>query len=114
MSTPPYNYFQTIPALQFDPATLTGTFEPISMNGFTANINLMTLYNGGSVAIDVSFDGTNLAQVLPPGGTMIVDLQTNHNTTGSNAAGTLNGRAGQNVWVRTCENPTFLTVGGFR
>ncbi len=114
MTTPEQDWFQAIPVAQFNPASLSGTFQPIFTDGFADNIKIMTVYNGGAVAFDVSFDGVNLHAVWPAGSTLVIDLQTNHRDTASYGAGTLYGRTGQNVWVRTSVNPTFLTVGGFR
>jgi len=114
MSNPELDSFQAITASQFDPGTLTGSFQPIFTSGFPDNIKIMEVYNGGSVAIDVSYDGTNLHAVWPAGATLIVDFQTNHACNPSYGAGTLNGRAGQNVWVRTSVHPTWVTIGGFR
>jgi hypothetical protein len=114
MSAPQYDWFQTIPASQFNPASLSASFQPVFANGFPDNIKIMEVYNGGNIAVDVSYDGVNLHAVWPAGATLIVDLQANHSGNPPYGSGTLNGRAGQNVWVRTCQNPTYLTIGGFR
>jgi hypothetical protein len=114
MSSQQYDFFQAIPASQFNPGTLTGTFQPLFANGFSDNIKIMEVYHGGSVALDVSYDGINLHAVWPPGATIIVDFQANHGDNPPYGSGTLNGRAGQNIWVRTSVNPTWLTIGGFR
>lgn len=114
MSNAEQDWFQAIAASQFDPGTLSGTFQPIFTSGFADNIKIMTVYNGGAVAMDYSFDGTTFNGVWPAGATLIVDFQTNHRDNPSFGAGTLNGRAGQNVWVRTATNPTWVTVGGYR
>jgi hypothetical protein len=108
-----FNWFQAIPAGQFNGASLSGTFQPVFTTGFAHSIKVMTLYNGFTSAMDYSFDGTNLAGVLPPGGTMVIDIQANHRDNSESGAGTLYGKLGQNVWVRTSVNPTYLTVGGF-
>jgi|GEM_PF-3092000 hypothetical protein len=114
MSNPEQAWFQAIPAGQFDTTTLTGTFQPMFPNGFLDNIKIMEVWNGGAVAVDISFDGVNLHQVWPASATLVIDLQANHSDNPPYGSGTLNGRAGQNVWVRTSTNPTFLTVGGYR
>lgn len=114
MSNAELDSFQAITAMQFDPGSLNGTFQPMTAAGFSDNIKVMTAYNGGSVAIDYSYDGVNLAGVWPAGATIIIDFQTNHSSNPSFGQGTLNGRAGQIIWVRTSVNPTFLTVGGYR
>ncbi len=82
--------------------------------GFADNVKLIEIYNGAAVAIDVSFDGITFHAMWPPGATLILDLQTNHNDNPPYGSGTLYGRIGQNVWVRTAVNPTFLTIGGLR
>jgi ubiquitin-activating enzyme E1-like protein len=82
--------------------------------GFPDNIKIMTIYNGAAVAMDYSFDGIIQAGTWPAGATLVIDLQTNHSDHPPYGSGTLYGRAGQNIWVRTSVNPTYLTVGGFR
>lgn len=114
MSSPEQSWFQAIPASQFDPASLSSSFQPVFTSGFPDNIKIMEAYNGGAVAVDVSYDGVNLHSVWPAGATLMIDFQTNHAGNPPYGSGTLNGRAGQNVWVRTSVNPTFLTIGGFR
>jgi hypothetical protein len=114
MSNPEQQWFQAITAGQFNPASLSSSFQPVFPNGFSDNIKIMTVWNGSSVAMDYSFDGVNLAGVWPPGATLVIDLQTNHADNPPYGSGTLNGNAGQNVWVRISVNPTYLTVGGYR
>lgn len=114
MSSPQNDFFQAIPASQFNTASLTGSFQPIFANGFPDNIKIMTAYNGSAVSVDVSYDGVNLHGQWPPGAALIVDLQANHSDNPPYGSGTLNGRSGQNVWVRTAVNPLYITIGGFR
>lgn len=114
MSVQEQDWFQAIAASQFNPATLTGTFQPVFSSGFPDNIKIMEIYNGSAVAMDYSYDGTTFNGVWPAGATLIIDLQTNHRDNPPVGGGTLNGRAGQNVWVRTSVNPTYLTIGGYR
>jgi hypothetical protein len=114
MSSAELDSMQPITAIQFNPATLTGSFQEIKLGGIGENIKIMTVYNGGSVAIDISYDGTNLHAVWPAGSTLIVDFQTNHSCNPNYGAGTLNVRAGQRIFARTSVNPTWLTIGGYR
>lgn len=114
IGSPELSSFQAIPAAQFNTAGLTGTFQPLNGSGFPADIKIMQVYNGSGVAIDISYDGINLAIVWPAGATLIVDFQTNHSNTSSFGSGTLNGRQGQVIYGRTSVNPTYLTIGGFR
>jgi acyl dehydratase len=114
MSNAEQEWFQAITASQFNTGTLSGTFQPVFTSGFPDNFKIMTVYNGSGVAVDYSFDGVNFHGVWPAGATLIVDLQANHSDNPPYGSGTLNGIAGQNLWVRTATNPTWLTVGGFR
>ncbi len=114
MSSPQLDSFQAIPALQFDPGTLTGSFQAISLAGFADNVKIIFVYNGGLVAIDYSYDGVNLHGVWPAGATLAIDLQTNHQDAPPYGSGTLNGRLGQNIWVRTSVHPTWLTIAALR
>lgn len=82
--------------------------------GFPDNIKIMQVYNGSAVAMDYSYDGVSQNGTFPAGATLIVDLQANHSDNPPYGSGTLNGNAGQNLWVRTAVNPTYLTVGGYR
>jgi len=86
----------------------------INDGGISDNIKIMEIYNGATVAMDVSFDGISQHEMWPAGATLIIDFQTNHSSNPNYGQGTLNGRKGQNVWVRTAVNPTFLTIGGYR
>jgi len=114
MATQDQDYFQFIPASQFNPASLTGSFQPVFTNGFPDTVKILEVYNGATVAMDVSYDGVNLHEVWPAGATLIIDFQANHSTNQPFGGGNLFGRQGQNVWVRTSVNPTWLTVGGFK
>lgn len=114
MSSAELDSMQPIPALQFDPGTLSGSFQSIDLSGLADNIKIMTVFNGGTVAIDISYDGTNLHAVWPSGATLIVDFQANHKDSPNYGAGTLYVRAYQQIWVRTSVHPTWLTIGGYR
>jgi hypothetical protein len=114
IGSPEFSSFQTIPAIQFNTALLTGTYQPMNATGFAADIKIAFVYNGSAVAIDFSYDGINLAGVWPAGATLAIDLQTNHADNSAYGAGTLYGRQGQLIWVRTSVNPTYLTVSGYR
>jgi hypothetical protein len=86
----------------------------VCYGGIADNIKIMTVFNGGTVAFDISYDGINFHALWPAGATLIVDFQSNHSCNPNFGQGTLNGRMGQNLWVRTSVNPTWLTVGGYR
>ena len=114
MSAPQLDSFQPILMQQFNPASLTGTFQAVTVAGFSDNIKIMKVFNGSTISIDVSYDGTNPHDIWPAGATIIIDLQTNHNANPPYGSGTLNGRLGQVIWVRTSVHPTYLSISGLR
>ena len=99
----------------FNPASLTGTYQPMNGSGFSDTVKIMKFYNGSTtISIDISFDGVNNHDFIPPLGTLIVDFQTNHYDGGTFGTGTLNVRQGQILWGKTAEAPTFLQMIGYR
>ena len=106
--------FQAIPNASFDLSTLTGTFQPLNGTGFADNIKMLVLFNGGTVGVDISYDGVTKHDYWPPGATIVFDFQTNHADNSAYGAGTLNGRKGQIIWGRTSTTSTFLQMSGYR
>lgn len=98
----------------FNPASLTGSYQAMNGSGFSDDAKIMKLYNGSTtVSIDISLDGVNNHDFIPPLGTLIVDFQTNHYSAPHNQ-GTLNIRKGQILWGKTAESPTYLQMIGYR
>ncbi len=86
---------QCVIKAEFNPASLTGTYQPMNGVGFSDTIKILKIYNPSTtVSIDVS--------------------QTNHYDSSSFGTGTLNVRSGQILWGKTAENPTFLQMVGYR
>jgi len=107
-------YANPIPKVEFDPASLTGTFQPLNGSGFDDSIKVWKLYNGStSISIELSFDGVTAHDFMPPLGTCIIDFQTNHDAESSFGSGTKAIRKGQIIWGRTATNPTYLQLIGF-
>lgn len=107
--------FQCITKAEFNPASLTGTFQVMNGAGFSDDIKIFKLYNPSTtVSIEISYDGITPHDFCPPLGTIIIDFQTNHSNVGGNNQGTLYGRKLQLVWGRTAANPTFFQMIGFR
>ena len=99
----------------FNPASLTGTYQPMNVTGFSDDVKIMKIYNPSTtVSIDVSLDGVNNHDFIPPLSTLIVDFQTNHYDGGTYGTGTLNVRNGQILWGKTAESPTFVQIIGYR
>jgi len=110
-----YPSFQCITKAEFDPTSLTGTFQVLNTSGFSEDIKIFKLYNPStSISVEISYDGVTAHDFMPPTGTCIIDLQTNHGNVGTGNLGTLNGRKYQKVWGRTAANPTFIQIIGYR
>ena len=100
---------------EFDLSTLTGSYQPMNGSGFSDDVKILKIYNpSDTISIDVSLDGVNNHDFIPPLATLIIDFQTNHYDGPIYGAGTLNVRRGQIIWGKNAENPTFLQIIGFR
>jgi hypothetical protein len=115
MATDELSRVQCVLKSVFDPSTLTGTFQPMNGTGFSDTVKILKIYNPSTtVSIDVSLDGVNSHDFIPPLSTLIVDFQTNHYDGPIYGTGTLNVAQGQILWGRTAENPTFVQIVGYR
>lgn len=115
MSGEEYDFVQCIPKSVFNPSSLNGTYQVMNGSGFADNIKIFKLFNGSlTVSIDISYDGVNNHDFIPPQGTLIVDLQCNHSTAYGTSSGTKYGRSGQLIWGKTAESPTYLQMIGYR
>lgn len=109
------SYVQAVLKQEFDIATLTANFQPISAAGFSDTVKILKIFNPSlAVSMDVSFDGVTAQDFIPPLSTLIVDFQSNHADGPTYTNGTLNLYRGQKLWVRTASNPSFLQVIGYR
>lgn len=99
----------------FNPASLTGTYQAMNGTGFSDTVKILKIYNPSStISIDISLDGVNDHDFIPPLGTLIVDFQTNHYDGGTYGTGTLNVRKGQILYGKTAASPTFVQMIGYR
>lgn len=109
------SYVSAVTKAEYNPASLTGSFQALNGTGFTDSVKIWKLYNGSTtVSIEISFDGVNPHDFIPPLGTCIIDFQTNHSNVGTYSNGTWNLRKGQIIYGRTASNPTYLQIIGFK
>lgn len=124
MSSDELSRVQCVLKAQFDPSTLTGTYQAIngagtqsnaSTVGFSDTAKILKIYNPSTtVSIDISLDGVNDHDFIPPLGTLIVDFQTNHYDGPIYGTGTLNVAQGQILYGKTAAHSTFLQLVGYR
>ena len=115
---------QCVLKAQFNPASLTGSYQVLngagsqsnaSIIGFSDAAKILKIWNPSTtISIDISLDGVSDHDFIPPLGTLIVDFQTNHADGSSSGTGTLNVRMGQLIWGKTAAQPTFLQIIGYR
>ena len=110
-----FSFFQCVTKAEFNPASLTGSFQPLNGAGFSDDAKIMKIYNPSTTAsIDISLDGVTPHDFIPPLATLIVDFQTNHYDGGTYGTGTLKVRKGQILYGKTASNPTYLQIIGYR
>lgn len=98
---------------QFNPASLTGSYQAMNGSGFSDDVKIYQMYNPSTtISVDISLDGVNDHSFIPPLGTLIIDFQANH--ADSPVGGTKYGRKGQIIWGKTAEQPTFIQMIGYR
>lgn len=124
MATAETSRVQCVLKAQFNPASLTGSYQPLngagsqsdaSQIGFSDTAKILKIYNPSTtVSIDISLDGVNDHDFIPPLGTLIVDFQTNHYDGPIYGTGTLNVAQGQIIFGKTASQPTYLQIVGYR
>lgn len=115
MSGVEYDSVQCIPRAIFDPALLTGSYQPLNgPDGFADDIKILQMYNGGTVAVDISFDGITDHAIWPSKSTLIVDFQTNHAENPNSSGGTKYGRKGQIIYGKTSTSGSLINISGYR
>lgn len=115
---------QCVLKAQFDPESLSSSYQPINgadsqsdaaQIGFSDTAKIMKIWNPSETqAIDISLDGVNDHDFIPPRGTLIVDFQTNHYDGPIYGSGTLNVAEGQIIWGKTAAHPTWVQIVGYR
>lgn len=109
------NSVQCVTKSQFNPASLTGSYQAMNGTGLTDDVKILKLYNGSTtVSIDISLDGVTDHDFIPPLGTLIVDFQTNHSSNSAYNMGTLYLRKGQILYGKTAAQPLYLQMVGYR
>jgi len=106
---------QCVTKSQFNPASLTGSYQALNGSGFSDSVKILKIYNGSTtVSIDISLDGVNDHDFIPPEGTLIVDFQTNHADGPIYGTGTLCLAKGQILWGKTAAQSNYLQIVGYR
>lgn len=106
---------QCVTKAEFNPASLTGSYQALNATGFSDTVKILKIYNPSTtVSIDISLDGVTAHDFVPPLATLIVDFQTNHYDGPIYGTGTLNLAQGQILYGKTASNPTFLQIVGYR
>ena len=104
-----------ITKVEFNPATLGGSFVALNGSGTTDAVGMWKLFNGSTtVSIELSFDGVNAHDFIPPQGTFVADFQSNNDNTASYGSAVKKLRKGQIIYGRQAPNPTYLQIIGYK
>ena len=106
--------FSCVVMSEFNSASLTGSFQLINSTGLSNSVKILVLTNTSSNWVSISFDGSNLADMIPPNSRVEIDLQANHACNSSYSSGTLNGRKFQQVYAKGTASAGSIGVGGYR
>lgn len=61
----------------FNCAGLTGSYQLVSAGGFDNDLAILKMYNSSTEEVDISYNGTDDHDIIPPGGTFILDITSN-------------------------------------
>ena len=106
---------QCVDKAQFDPASLTASYQPINGTGFSDTVKILKIFNPSTtISIDISLDGVTDHDFIPPLAFMVIDCQTNHADGPIYGTGTLSVAKGQVLWAKTASQPTYIQIVGYR
>jgi len=71
------NRLEPVTRHTFNCAGLTGSYQVVNAGGFASDLAIYKMYNGSLNDVDISYDGVNDHDVLPAGGTFVLDVQAN-------------------------------------
>jgi len=98
----------------FDTASLTASYQAIDADGFEHEVRMLKYYNASDTVITVSYDGATDQDILPNSvEPLVLNLQTNHDAYGPNAAGTYRAQKGQKIYVKGSAGTGNLYVVGY-
>jgi hypothetical protein len=115
MATAETSRVQCVTKSQFNPASLTSSYQALNGTGFSDTVKVLKIYNPSTtVSIDVSFDGVTDHDFIPPLATLIIDFQANHYDGPTFASGQWNVAQYQILYGKTASQPTYLQIIGYR
>lgn len=108
-------YASAVPKAQFNPASLTGTYQALNSSGFDDSVRIWKLWNPSTtISIDISFNGIDDHDFIPPLGTLIVDFNANADSEPSSGTGRKQLRKGQIIYGKIAEHSDYLQIIGYK
>lgn len=105
-------YLSAIPLTTYDTSGLTGTYAALNGSGVEQSLKVLKMYNASDVLVTLSLDGTTDHDVIPAGGTFVLDIQTNsHGWGGSNGHWAI--RNGQIIYGKGSAGAGNLYIIGY-
>jgi|AntAceMinimDraft_17_1070374.scaffolds.fasta_scaffold253421_1 hypothetical protein len=108
-----FDYVQHIPMITYNTAGINGTFASLNGTGFPTDIKLLVVYNGGTNAVTISFNGVDDGHYFPPLSTFTFDIQTNHACNSAYSSGTKVARKGQIIFGKGTAGTGNLYIMGY-
>jgi len=71
------NKIEPVERHTFNCAGLGGAYTVVSAGGFVVDLAVYKIYNGSSSDVDLSYDGSTDQDIIPAGGTFVLDVQAN-------------------------------------
>jgi len=71
------NRLEPVTMHTFSCASLTGTYAVVAAGGFDFDLAIYKMYNGSLQDVTISWDGVNDQDIIPAGGTFVLDVQAN-------------------------------------
>ncbi len=71
------NKLQATTMHTFNCASLTGSYQVLSSGGFEVDLAVYKVYNSGSEDVTISYNNIDDQDVIPAGGTFVLDIQAN-------------------------------------
>ena len=108
-------YASAVTKSQFNPASLNANYQALNGSGFDDSVRIWKMYNPSTtVSIDISFDGVNDHDFIPPLGTLIVDFQANNDADSSFGNSKKMLKNGQIIYGKTAQHADYLQIIGYK
>ena len=108
------NRLENIELVNFDASTLNASFQQINGTPTSDPCVAFKFYNSSANLVILSYDGVTDHDFVPPGGSFVLDCETNAEGFGDGAGGHKSLPAGTKVFAKTSSNTDRLIFVGYK